>query len=175
VERDGVGVGQNRVVMARLALSTALLPPGLDEGGASWVRRPSRGQATIELTLALPLMLLLFLGAVDVGRVFFDYVGLRNAAMDGAIYGARHVNATEAEIKQRVRDHYLPDTFPTGATIPVASREAGCSSVNGADSFVTVTVSREFRPISLELLQFVAPDNGWVFTVRPTAKARCMT
>jgi Flp pilus assembly protein TadG len=141
---------------------------------AGGVRRPAHGQATLEFALALPVMLLIVIGAVDVGRVFFDYVGLRNAAMEGAIYGARNVNATEAQIKDRVREHYGAD-WPADATIPDATRDASCSVINGPDGFATVTVRREFRPISLQLLQFVGPGTNWVFTVQPTAKARCMT
>ncbi len=142
----------------------------------SQVSRPRRGQAVIEFVLVLPVMLLITFGAVDVGRVFFDYVALRNAAMEGAVYGAKHPDAT-AEIKQRVKDHFLPNPYPAGATEPQVQRDPQCSGTASIDQngFVTVTVSREFQPITLDLLQVAGPGADWTFTVRTSAKARCMT
>jgi Flp pilus assembly protein TadG len=140
------------------------------------MRRPAHGQATLEFALALPVMLLIVIGAVDVGRVFFDYVGLRNAAMEGAIYGARNVNATEAQIKDRVKQHFPASARPADGAIVVdyLPNVATCTTPGG-EAFVTVRVTKEFRPISLQLLQFLGPGTNWVFTVQPTAKARCMT
>ena len=42
--------------------------------------RVSRGQAMVEFALILPLLALLLVMALDVGRVFFGWVGLHNAA-----------------------------------------------------------------------------------------------
>ena len=140
-------------------------------GFPGWiVRRSSRGQSVIELAIALPLFLLIALGAVDVGRLFFDYIGFRNAAMEGAIYGARNPMATEAEIATRAEEHD-PDA---AAAVVTADRDAACASVDG-EGFVTVTITTEFEPLSLTALDFLAPEGDWVFTVNPAAKARCMT
>lgn len=38
----------------------------------------------------MPLLLLLFAGAADLGRVFFNLVALENAVKEGALYGARY-------------------------------------------------------------------------------------
>lgn len=42
--------------------------------------RTSRGQALVEFALILPILVLLLVLALDVGRVFFGWVGLHNAA-----------------------------------------------------------------------------------------------
>lgn len=42
------------------------------------------GQAAVEMTLSLGLLLLLLLAALDFGRAFFGYVALVNAAREGA-------------------------------------------------------------------------------------------
>lgn len=139
------------------------------------VRRSIRGQATIEFALALPVMLLIALGAVDVGRVFHDYIGIRTAAMEGAMYGARHP-ADKSGAEQRVRDHF-PNTVPAGL-VPTAASVGDCTSIDEAGDeagFFTVTVTRDFSPLSLAALQYLAPDTDWVFTVQATAKTRCMT
>ena len=44
------------------------------------------GQALVELSLALPLLLLLILGAMDFGRMFYTKIVLTNAAREGANY-----------------------------------------------------------------------------------------
>ena len=48
-----------------------------------------RGQSLVELALLLPLLALLLLGAVDLGRAFFAYNRLTNAVAAGALYGIR--------------------------------------------------------------------------------------
>lgn len=53
-------------------------------------RHRTRGQSIVEFALVLPLMLFLFAGAADLGRLFFNYVALENAVKEGAVYGARY-------------------------------------------------------------------------------------
>ena len=48
---------------------------------------PRRGQSLVELALMLPLITLILLGAVDLGRAFYSYVELTNAVKQGAAYG----------------------------------------------------------------------------------------
>src|SRR5262249_7065619 len=52
-------------------------------------RKSNSGSVTVELPLAAPLLLLLFVGAADLGRVFYHAVTLANAAGTGAFYGAQ--------------------------------------------------------------------------------------
>lgn len=47
-----------------------------------------RGTATIELALVLPVLLLLVLGALDLGRMFYADVAMTNAAWAGAYVAA---------------------------------------------------------------------------------------
>ena len=43
----------------------------------------------VEFALVLPIMLLLLAGAIDLGRLFYAYVAVENAAKEGALFGAR--------------------------------------------------------------------------------------
>jgi uncharacterized repeat protein (TIGR01451 family) len=52
-------------------------------------REPTRGQSLVEFALVLPLLLLIFSGAADLGRAFYNYVALENAVKEGSLYGAR--------------------------------------------------------------------------------------
>lgn len=53
-------------------------------------RRGTRGQSVVEFALVLPLLLFLFAGAADLGRLFFNFVALENAVKEGALYGSRY-------------------------------------------------------------------------------------
>jgi Flp pilus assembly protein TadG len=50
--------------------------------------RSSRGQSLTELGLTMVIILTLLAGAVDFGSAFFDYISLRDAAQEGALYGS---------------------------------------------------------------------------------------
>jgi Flp pilus assembly protein TadG len=54
-------------------------------------RSPRReaGAVLVELAVTLPILMLVFLGAVDFSRVFFSAIELGNAVTSGAEYGAR--------------------------------------------------------------------------------------
>ena len=52
-----------------------------------------RGQAVVEMAIILPLLMLLLLMGLDLGRVFFGWVGLTNASRIGGSYAAAHPTA----------------------------------------------------------------------------------
>jgi Flp pilus assembly protein TadG len=61
-----------------------------------------RGQSLVELGVSLVILLYLLSGAAEFGVLFFQYVQLRDAAQEGALYGSMNpVNAVP--IEQRVR------------------------------------------------------------------------
>ena len=55
------------------------------------------GGAVVELALVLPLIVLVFVGTIDFGRVFYASQALTNAARAGAQYGA-HSAARSADL-----------------------------------------------------------------------------
>ena len=48
-------------------------------------RPRSRGQALVELAIILPVLLLLMLAALDLGRIFYARIAVENAAREGAM------------------------------------------------------------------------------------------
>ncbi len=52
-------------------------------------RHRTRGQSMVEFVLVLPVMLLLLGATIDLGRLFYSYVAVENAAKEGALAGAR--------------------------------------------------------------------------------------
>lgn len=56
---------------------------------SSQVRRRERGAALIELAVALPVVAIILVGAIDFGRVFRMAMVVQNAARAAALYGAQ--------------------------------------------------------------------------------------
>jgi len=50
----------------------------------------SKGQSMIEMALLLPLLVVLIIGALEFGRLFFTHIVITNAAREGAFYLATH-------------------------------------------------------------------------------------
>ena len=63
--------------------------------------RRARGQALVEIALALPVFLLLLFGLFDIGRLVFIYVGLTNSAREGARLAI--VNQDKSMIADRIQ------------------------------------------------------------------------
>jgi Flp pilus assembly protein TadG len=51
---------------------------------------PRRGQSLVELAVMLPLLALITVGTIDLGRAFFAYQRLTNAVREGALFGSRY-------------------------------------------------------------------------------------
>lgn len=62
------------------------------------------GQSLVEFAISLTVILYLLVGAVEFGIALFQYVQLRDAAQEGAIYGALHPKEEdEPAIRAHVR------------------------------------------------------------------------
>ena len=85
-----------------------------------------RGQSLIEMALLLPLLLVLIIGALEFGRLFFTHIVITNAAREGAFYLSTHV------------DDYDSGTGNAPKTVLAAEAEAANSGVSN----ITVTVTQ---------------------------------
>jgi hypothetical protein len=62
------------------------------------------GQSMVELALTITLLMVLLAGTVDLGRAFFTWLALRDAAQEGASYGSIYPSRVDL-IKERVWDN----------------------------------------------------------------------
>jgi TadE-like protein len=132
-------------------------------------RRGERGQSAVELALALPVLLLTLMGALDFGRAFFAYVSITNAAREGAQTGTwfptdptiqcgAPINKSEGQIECSV-DLELSNTVITGQTVNVVCLDyysnslIDCSSAHIGDR-IGVTVSYNFSLLTTGILPF---------------------
>lgn len=101
------------------------------------------GQSMAEFALLLPLLLTLVLGTLDLGRSFYTYISLTNAAREAARYGALHNTAASSAHVQK--------EFTSGG-----SDISGCtngsltfsSSGSGRGNPYTVDVSCQFALVT---------------------------
>lgn len=97
-------------------------------------RGPRRGQALTEFVLVLPVLLLLTLAIIDVGRAIFTYSVIADAAREGARYAIVHGNLATADGEQASGP---TTTDPTGVNV-VNAAEADAYGLNSADMKVGV-------------------------------------
>ncbi|MGB9591127.1 MAG: TadE/TadG family type IV pilus assembly protein [Candidatus Kryptoniota bacterium] len=65
-------------------------------------RASQHGQSLLEFAVGAVILLLLLAGIVDLGRAFFVFIALRDAAQEGAVYGSvcpQDVNAIIQHVK----------------------------------------------------------------------------
>ena len=51
-----------------------------------------RGQSLVEMALVLPILLVLVIGAIEFGRLFYTKIVITNAAREGAYYLSTHIS-----------------------------------------------------------------------------------
>ena len=104
-----------------------------------WRRRTyGRGQALVEFALALTVVVMVLLLAIDLGRVYFAFVGVRNAAREAAIYGGYNPTETCANglsykgigytISKELQRPYADVACGTGASDKVIVVTAGANA-----------------------------------------------
>jgi Flp pilus assembly protein TadG len=147
-------------------------PPSATAVPPADARRPRRGgrqrpgYSLVELAFATPFLLLLMLGTIDLGRMFFDFIQLRGAVIEGATYGGRNPSDSGG-IAAQVTNHGVP----SGTAITIVT-QAGCFTKGGTGD-ISVTASNTFSPITTGFLQAYWHIGAVNLSARSTM--RCLT
>ena len=99
----------------------------------------NRGQSLAEFAIVLPVLLILVLGSIDLGRLFFAYISITNAARIGAQYASTSPNASTDVTG--IRDAAVADTnglTDTSSTNPDVSIATGADGQGHMYAEVTV-------------------------------------
>ena len=116
----------------------------------------NRGQGLVEFALALPVLIVVLLIAVDAGRLFYGYVSLHNAARIAANYAAIHADDWPEAIPTVNPSEYdaviARDTTNLDCerqvNPPVFSPAAGPPRSIGDGHTATVSLTCVFRPLT---------------------------
>ncbi len=136
------------------------------------------GQSLVEMTFGLIVLLILLMGILDLGRLFYFLVALRNAAGEGAIYAAINPSCQTAadgpacadpdNVEYRVK-HESPSGLVSWEQATVAV-ETPANATEGDPITVTVTYNYTL------LTPFVqALVNGGVLPLRVVARQNILT
>lgn len=102
------------------------------------MKSKSEGQSLVEFALLLPIIMLLMLGVLEIGRAIFITIKVTNGATAGAVYASQ--NPTAAENSQAIttavtcdinavtfRSPYQPPTCNSNGSIQVTTQSlSGC-------------------------------------------------
>jgi Flp pilus assembly protein TadG len=104
-----------------------------------------RGQSLIEFAFMSIVIVILLLGILDLGRVYFSFLALQDAAGEGANYGSVYptrVTGTDAyNITYRVRN-----SAPDGLMVDLQSATVNVQTTGTTPgSQITVTVTADYR------------------------------
>ncbi len=114
----------------------------------------SRGQALVELALVTPILLLLLLGAIDLGRLFYARITVANAAREAAMVAAS-----------------TPTSYTAGAACSASNRVMCAATRESSGSFVTVAPA----DVVLACAPSCAKTNGNRVTVTVTGHFEVLT
>jgi Flp pilus assembly protein TadG len=108
--------------------------------------RPRRGAAIVELAVLLPLLVFLFLIAIDFGRIFYCSLTVENCARNGALYASGVANSQMpyADIQSA--------TLADGGNLSPPLQKENVAVTNGTDAdgnpVVKVTVTYTFQSLT---------------------------
>jgi len=87
-------------------------------------KKSERGQSMTEFALSLVVLLTVLSGIVDLGRVFFAYIIIRDAAQEGAVYGSiapkDDLNVLSNEIEERVKAAFTDPSDSSNVPIDIS-------------------------------------------------------
>lgn len=124
--------------------------------------KSARGQSLVELAISILVLIYLLSGAVEFGIAFFQFVQLRDAAQEGALYGSLNPGADD-EITARVQGASDSPIDLTTITPVITYSGAQCEG-NG----ITVTITYNHQVFMPFMSEFVGPTIPLTATVTDT-------
>lgn len=143
----------------------------------SWLRaalRDERGVSAVEFALIAPVLLLILVGILDIGRAVNAYVTVSNAAREGTRYLAVHPTAAPSAIASTVHQRVVP-LDPAQVTV-TASYFNGSSfqawpaipTPNPSPSYTPVRVTVSYPWSAATFIGMFFPGGGATFFVTST-------
>jgi len=111
----------------------------LKSNGKKKDRQPGRGpsgQSMVEFSVGLVILLILLAGVVDLGRMAFYYLSMRDAAEEGASYGSIFPNNNQEIISRALSGAVDSSRVEVQIKIKKASSTYECSSKNACANYV---------------------------------------
>lgn len=147
--------------------------------GPRSTRSRTRGQSLVELALILPVLLLLFASALDLGRLFYSQITISNAAKEGALEAARNpalfdptqpCDATTNRVICRVINEASGSFYSISPSdVSLICSPSPCPASPAITNTVTVTVNGHFTLVTPILSAFTG---GQTISISSSAVAQ---
>jgi len=142
------------------------------------VSRLEQGQSLVEFSLMLVVLLTILSLVLDLGRAYFSFIAIQNAAGEGALYAAinprcPHATSASACTNPNNVDYRAKYESPNGLVDPQVM-DVQVTYADGTDQYsnttttegnpITVTVLYRFRMVGP--FSIAAPDGQLIFSAR---------
>ncbi len=126
-----------------------------------FIRETERGQALVEFTMVLPILLILLFALVDFGRAFYTWMLVTNAAREGARIAA--VQAPQNEVQARIYGSFC-NNYPSDCSLdpdPLTINWAGANIQGPRGSAAVIQLEYDFQFVTPlgAILQFIGGDD----------------
>ncbi len=146
--------------------------------------KSERGQSLVEMAISLVILLYLLSGAVEFGILFFQYVQLRDAAQEGALYGSINPPSSDTDtakktaIENRAKSaSSSPIDLMHDSNVTVTVKVTGKYCEGGA---LTVTIAYPHKVFMPFMSTFIGPTRelkaevtDTILTPAPKADGTC--
>ena len=123
-------------------------------------QRPERGQSMVEFALVITILMILLAGVIDMGRAFFTYMAMRDAAQEGAAYGS--LNPTSiGGIQDRVWDN-LDQVVPNLMMVNPDRQSITFGSASAMDMGPSAWATRSRSMFFMMQFPLAMPFLGWI-------------
>lgn len=112
-------------------------------------KRKEKGQSLVEFVLILPVLLIILAGVLDLGRLYFAYVAVTDAAAEGAAYAAIYPDDSDG-VKDRAQ-------AASGGLVEIEENLVHVSPIVTPGDPITVTVSYTFT-LATPFISAMVPD-----------------
>jgi len=110
------------------------------------------GQSLLEMALILPVLIIILAGVLDLGRLYYAYVSVTDAAAEGAAYAAMHPEqSSRDEVLKRAQEASkgLVQVDPNAVQVDCPTVASGAP--------ITVTVSYSFT-VATPFINAIVPS-----------------
>jgi Flp pilus assembly protein TadG len=147
-------------------------------------RQRQRGQSLLETAIALPVLLLLILTFIDLGRAVYYYSALQNSVREGARFASvNRIVTTATESNEATETDVVNVVIGYSIAVDITAGDVTIVALDGAGAIeddvppilytddtekVSITATYEFSPITPFLAQMIGGGNTLTLTADTT-------
>ena len=101
-------------------------------------RSSEKGQSLVELAVSLVILMVILAGVVEIGKLLFQYIAMRDAAQEGAVYASIYPTSCNQAIERVRKSLYNAD--PNQINVTVLINGVACVDASATDACANKTV-----------------------------------